>query len=212
LLRSVQLDNVFVAEWKRLTLPEHAVRLVEGEDSVVMAFVTDPGHRYVIMAFDMLDTNLPMGIPFPILLQNSVMYLASGGLLEEGRLVHPGETLSIPVPPGAEDVTIKRPDGTLEDIEVDKRHTVTFARTHDCGVYKAEFDDPDETVETFAANLLEPVESNIVPNDDFTIGAEKVVAVSGETKVNEPLWPWAAAAALLILLIEWWIYNKRVMI
>lgn len=212
LLRNVHLENVAFAKWKRLLLPEHAAKLVEGEDSVVMTMITDPGHRYVVTAFDLFDTNLLDRNAFPIFLQNVVMYLCGGGLLKQGRLAHSGETVSLPVPPGAKAVRIVHPNGEAEEMDISGRQVVTYARTHQVGVYKARFDDRSKTVEPWAANLLDPLESNVRPNDAFTIGTEKVAAVGDTGKVNEPLWPWAAGAALLFLLVEWWIYNRRVMI
>lgn len=212
LTRKVAFENVFVAKWARLTLPAHAVRLVEGEDSVVMALIVDPGHRYVITAFDLLDSDFAWEPAYVIFLQNAVMYLAGSGLAESARLMSPGQTLSILVPPGAEEVRITRPDSRWEDIDVRGRRTVTYARTHDTGIYVARFDDDARTTETFAANVLDATESLIATNEGLTIGAEKVVSIAGEAKVNEPLWPYAVGAALLILLVEWWIYNRRVML
>jgi len=212
LLRNVHLESVYVAKWKRLLLPEHAAKLVEGEDSPVMALITDPGHRYLVIAFDLLDSDFPMEYAFPMFLQNTVMYLCGGGLLKEGHLLRPGETLTLQVPPGAGSVRVERPDGSEEGLDSHGRQTVTYARTHETGVYKARFDDKAGTVDLSAANLLDPVESLVRPNDAFTVGAEKVASASGLTKINEPLWPWAVAAALVILLFEWWVYNRRVMI
>jgi hypothetical protein len=212
LLRNVHLESVYVAKWKRLLLPEHAAKLVEGEDSAVMALVTDPGHRYLVIAFDLLDSDFPMEYAFPMFLQNTVMYLCSGGLLKESRLLHPGETIALQVPPGAQAVRIERPDGGEENLDANGRQAVTYARTHEAGVYKARFDDRSKTVEISAANLLDPLESLVRPNDAFTVGTEKVASVGGDGKVNEALWPWAVAVALLVLLFEWWVYNRRVMI
>ncbi len=212
LLRSVQLDDIMVTEWNRLTLPRHSHKLIEGKDSTVMAFITDPGHRFVITAFDILDSNLPMDIPFPILLQNMVMYLAGSGLVEEGSLIKPGLTVNLPVPPGAEEATIKRPNGLIDKIVVQDRHALTYAGTGDVGVYKVEFDDALKTSEVFAVNSLDANESNIAPNNNLTVGAEAIDSVSGTMKVNEPLWPYLAGVALLVLLVEWWVYNRRVMI
>jgi hypothetical protein len=212
LLRNVHLDNIFVAKWARLTLPEYAVKLVEGEDSVVMAFITDPGHRYVITAFDPLESDFPMKVAFPIFLQNTVMYLATGGLLDESRLIRPGDTMSVPIPPGSQNVRVQRPDDSEEDADVQARTVLSYAHTSQAGIYKAKFDDRSKTVSVFAANTLDPTESLITPNSTFTIGAEQVASVAGVVKVNEPMWPWAVAGALLFLCVEWWIYNKRVML
>jgi len=212
LTRRVPFENVFVARWARLTLPDHAVPLVESEDSVVMAFITEPGHRYIISAFDLVESDFLWEPAYLMFLQNAVMYLAGSGLADASQLSSPGDTLAMQVPPGAEEARVTSPDGKTEVIDVRGRHTATYARTHEAGIYKVKFDDDAETVETFAANILSQMESLISPNDRLTIGAEAVASVAGETKVNEPLWPYAAAAALLILILEWWIYNRRVMI
>jgi len=212
LLRHVTLDNIFAIKWSRLTLPKHALKLIEGESSAVMALITDPGHRYVISAFDLMESNFIKNPASLIFLQNAMMYLAGGDLTHADRLITPGDTLAIPVPPGAESVRITRPDDSVEDIDVADRTTATFARTGDCGIYKAVFNDADKTTETYAANVLDPTESLIAPNERFTVGAEDVQTVSGEIKTNEPLWPYAVAAAMFVLLLEWWIYNKRVMV
>ena len=212
LIRWVPFSKVYVRKWSRLTLPANAVRLVEGEDSTVMAFITDPGHRYVISAFELEESNFVLEPAFTIFLQNAVMFLASGGLLDTERIVQPGATLSMPVPRGAEELKIRRPDGNRDEVPVKDRTTVTYARTLEVGTYEAEFDDVEKTKEVFAANLLDPIESCIAPVESITIGAEKVTTATGPTKVNEPLWPWLALGALVVLVLEWWIYNRRVMI
>jgi Mg-chelatase subunit ChlD len=212
LARWVPFEKVFVSRWPRLALPSYAVRLVEGEDSVVMAFLADPGHRYIISAFDLVESNFLWEPAFAIFLQNAVMYLSGTGLLDTSHLIAPGETLAIGVPPGADKVRITRPNGSNENLDVRDRHTVIYARTHDAGMYEAKFDDPAGTKEAFAANLLDSTESFVAPVEKLTLGSQEVVSVSGETKVNEPLWPWLALAALVVVLIEWWVYNRRVMV
>jgi hypothetical protein len=212
LTRWVPFEKVFVTKWPRLTLPPGAVRLVEGEDSTVMAFLSDPGHRYVITAFDLTESNFLWEPAFAIFIQNAVMYLSGTGLLDESHLLIPGETLTLGVPPGATKASIARPNGLSDDLEVRDRQTVAFAKTFDAGVYEAKFDDTARTKETYAANLLDPVESFVEPVERLTLGSQEVVSVSGQTKVNEPLWPWLVLAALAIVIVEWWVYNRRVMV
>jgi len=212
LLRYVSFANIYIAKWRRLALPSHAVKLVLGEDSTPMAFVTDPGHRYLIASFDLFDSDFPLRLPFPIFLQNCVRYLAAGGLVETGRMVSPGDTLTIPVPAGATDVRITRPDGTTDTLPAENRSFVTYARTQDAGVYRARFDDPVGTVEVYAANTLDRTESMIAANDAFTVGTEQITAIEGEIRTTESLWPYLAGLALVVLLFEWWVYNRRVML
>ena len=212
IMRNVNYDSVFVARWRRLKLPPHALGLIEGPDSIVMALLTDPGHRYVIGAFDLLDSNFTLKYAFPIFIQNAVGYLASGGLVDIARMIRPGATLSVTVPGDATEAKVLRPDGHTDTSPVRAGGVFSYARTREVGVYRVSFNDAAETSELFAANLLDPGESMIEPNEKFSIGSEAVEAVSAETTVNRPLWPYAVLAAIAILLIEWWVYNKRVMI
>jgi hypothetical protein len=212
LIRYVNYDGLYVARWRRLELPPHAVTLIEGSDSVVMAMLTDPGHRYVITAFDLLESNFLNEVAFPIFMQNAIGYLAGGGMIADRRLVQPGETISIALPPGAQEVRIRRPNGHIDEPPVPRGSFVNYARTQDVGVYEVSFDDDRAGPELYAANLLDAVESNIAPADKFRVGSEAVESIERDAKVNEPLWPYLAAAAILILLLEWWIYNRRIMI
>jgi hypothetical protein len=60
-------------------------------------------------------------------------------------------------------------------------------------------------------NLLDAEESNIEPRSTIQIGAESLVA-GRETHQPREMWKWFALAALLLLLLEWYIYNKRIYI
>ena len=61
----------------------------------------------------------------------------------------------------------------------------------------------------FAVNLLDAEESDIRPRDEVKIGDQ--VLASGPTRgTPSDLWPWAALAALVLLVVEWALYYFRV--
>ena len=212
LVRWVPFEGVYVARWSRLTLPEGALALAEGEDSVVLALLTDPGHRYLLAAFDLADTDLLSRPAWPIFLQNVVTAAVGAGLVEAARRVTPGDTLTVPVPPGATRARVYRPDGATDTLEVADRQSIPYARTQEVGFYRVVFDDPAGTEERFAANLLSPVESWVAPSEALAVGGRAVEPFTGVVRVNRPLWPWLAGAGLLLLMAEWWVYHRRVMI
>jgi hypothetical protein len=212
LIRPAEFGNIYVAKWRRLTLPQHASVLIEGEDSAVMAFIADPGHRYVVTAFDLLDSDFSFKIPFLIFLQNTTRYLTSAGLSETGRLAAPGDTLAVNVPAAAGSVRVLRPDGSTDNLDVAGRPVVTYAKTHDNGLYRFTFDDAESTTDVFAANTLSPTESAVAPRTDLSFAGTPVETVQGDVRSNESIWPWLSGLALLVLTLEWWVYNKRVMI
>lgn len=212
LIRPADFSNVFIARWRRLTLPPTASILVEGEDSPVIATLNDPGHRYVIAAFDVEESNFLLSIPFVVLMQNCSRGLTDAGLSDRGRLAAPGDTLTVPVPGGAEKAEIKRPDGSTDTVEVAGRTVVSYGRTRDDGLYRVTFDDAAKTTDVFAVNTLSANESNIRPLENLRLAQRQIDTAAGEIKVNQPLWPHLIAAALVILMFEWWVYNRRVML
>jgi len=66
--------------------------------------------------------------------------------------------------------------------------------------------------DVFAVNLFNAVESRVEPVSMLTIGADAVEAQMISAEVNEPAWPYLLLAALVLLLIEWVVYNRRVFI
>lgn len=212
LIRSVNYEAMFVSKWRKLTLPVHAQSLIEGESSPIMVMLTDPGHRYVITTFDVLDSDWLISYAFPVFVFNSLAYLAGGESVETSRMIRPGATLTLTVPPGATTARVLRPDGRTDEVPVTDRGTASYARTSDTGLYRVTYDDAARSVESFAVNLLDPVESHIAPNDAFEVGGEHVASIRGAIKINQPLWPYAVGTAMVFLLLEWWVYNRRVMV
>jgi hypothetical protein len=65
-----------------------------------------------------------------------------------------------------------------------------------------------------AVNLLDPTESDLRAAASLELASRSVAAVASGAGVNDrrSLWPWLLLACLAILMVEWWIYNRKVMI
>jgi hypothetical protein len=75
------------------------------------------------------------------------------------------------------------------------------------GVY--ETDPAIPQFEKIAVNMLDAAESNLLPVDQPPGGGVAVEGAAGKTRLE--LWWWiVACAALPLLLIEWWVYTRRV--
>ncbi|MBX3394144.1 MAG: VWA domain-containing protein [Phycisphaerae bacterium] len=212
LLQHASFENIVVLGWEKLSLPDYAIRLVEGENSTALAYLTDPGHRYVIAAFDLMESNCFEQPAMIIFLQNALSFLAAGRAGEQGRLVQPGESMTLNVPAGASRAIVRLPDSERIELDASNRPAITFARTGKHGLYSAAFDDPSSTTEKFAVNLLDPNESRIAPAQSLEFGSGRIAAIDQDSLAVRPLWPYAAIAALAIVMFEWWVYNRRVMI
>ena len=107
-------------------------------------------------------------------------------------------------------MTLVLPDGTKVIAAADGAGVVRFGATDKVGVYKVE--DGIEGRDTFAVNLEDDWESDIAPRQSLRIGNEDVKRGNAITSSTPEIWRWFVGAALLIAFIEWYIYNRRVLI
>ena len=64
---------------------------------------------------------------------------------------------------------------------------------------------------SFAVNLLDAEESNIEPRPIITIGSDRIEAGKEHGQPRE-MWKWFAVVALALLMLEWYVYNRRIYI
>ncbi|MCK6482527.1 MAG: VWA domain-containing protein [Phycisphaerae bacterium] len=212
LMRYVTLDNVYIRAWYDMKLPAHAVPLIEGERSVVTAYVPMPGRQFVLCAFELAETDWPMRVPFVVFLYNVTRFFSGEGAGQAGTMVRPGQTIIAPLMQAREEALVERPDGQRERVTVAAGRPVMYPRTDRAGVYTLSSKEDAENVR-FTVNLLDRNESRIAPRTEgLSVGAEKVTRAATDEKINQPLWPYLMGAVLAVLFIEWWIYNRRVML
>ncbi|HNQ24786.1 MAG TPA: BatA and WFA domain-containing protein [Phycisphaerae bacterium] len=219
-LRHVGVEAISIYEWLELRLPPEAVVLIEGQTSPVLAYLTRDASQYLIASFRLLATdeagNPTMNtfwvtqVDFVVFMQNALEFLASNLAVAGRRAIAPGEPITLPVPERVTTVTIQRPDGLNDTVLVAGYQTVHYARTRAVGVYQADPGVPGDNV--FAVNLFDPVESNIAPAHTLVLGGTQVTAQPSELQVSKPAWPYVLIVLLVILLVEWIIYNQRVFV
>jgi hypothetical protein len=150
-------------------------------------------------------------VSFPKFVQNAVLFMGSGGALTEREPLRPGDPLRIPLPPDTKTATLLRPDGKRATVRADARGVARYANTHKVGIYQVEAGVPER--DRFAVNLESTRESEIRPRESFPLGGAAEIEVGEVIRSATPeIWRWFIGAALLIAFLEWFIYNRRVMI
>ncbi|HZT83407.1 MAG TPA: VWA domain-containing protein [Gemmataceae bacterium] len=195
-------------------VPPRVPRLLELDRNTAVLFAL-PRQSFtdLVMAFriytddDELTTDWPLKATFPLFLQNVVNVLGgvSDGASEE--LVRPGQAKAIRPDRAVSQIEVIDPAGKSHALTRGSRPDFDFGATDRLGVYQVKWD--GQVQRSFAVNLLDGDESNIEPRQEIDIGAQKVAA--GEVqKAPREIWKWVALAALVLLLVEWYIYNRRV--
>jgi hypothetical protein len=84
---------------------------------------------------------------------------------------------------------------------------VALADTHQLGLYRVSWEPGFEA--GVAVNLFAPQESDIAPADSLPLGgAEAGEAAAGAGQARREWWRPLALLALLVLMVEWFIYQR----
>ena len=86
---------------------------------------------------------------------------------------------------------------------------MVYSNTDVVGVYAAAWGGGEGR--RFAVNLFDAEESNLAPVPRFTVG-DTTVSAGAARKEPRELWKYGVLLALAVVLVEWWVYNRRVQI
>jgi Ca-activated chloride channel family protein len=204
-LRYVNLGAVEIARARALTPAAGAQVLARAGDDPLVVAQEGPGTRLLAFGWNFLDSDLPLRVGFPVLLSNSINWLAQSADSAPAMRVRPGAVLDFPAPPEADRAEVILPDGRRTRISV-RDGQVTFADTGRVGPYRLQAADREWR---FAVDLRSAAESDLSPADELKLGAKTVQAGTGPPKVEQHLWPLLALLGLAILLGEWHLYHRR---
>jgi hypothetical protein len=159
-----------------------------------------------------LTTNWVVLPSFPLFFRNVLYNLGKVGDAVREKAVQPGEPMVLRPEPRVKQVTVIPPRHggpprvNKKTLRRDARAGFLFGETERLGVYRVERD--DGATQYFAVNLLDPLESNIQPREQFMIGSESVKPDQPRRQPRE-IWWWVVLLALALLVVEWYIYNRR---
>lgn len=213
ILRHLALGHHGFADPIKLKLPPEAEVLMEGPGGPLMALYRDRMSTYFVMAFDIIDSTWPLKPSFPVFMHNMLQYLAVGSDMDVRPQYPPGASPRIQrallqkSAPDAGKLTLTGPIGSRE-IPIPETGDIALPALNRTGVYTLA--PPVPPFDQIAVNLLDFNESNVMPVDQPPGGIGQPIA-TGAGKSRLELWWWlVACGALPLLLIEWWVYTRRV--
>ena len=227
-LQSVTLDALSIIESRSVQLPEASPARVIAETEYGPAMIVLPGpdFRAIVVPFDIMSTNWPFQSSFPLFLAKAIDYLdrdvaearaASGA----SRQFRPGEVLADRLPLGASDIVVDPPADLPEQKVVPSSDgRVVFGPLKKTGLYRLRWSGPAGPVDAvadgrvsriYAANLLDQEESDVPAAPGIILASTKVSASESENAESvQRYWPYFLLAVLAVLMLEWFIYNRKV--
>jgi hypothetical protein len=224
------LSLVFVAKANMVEPPAGATSLIESNQGPLAFSVPRDGFTDVVVLFPLVDGTTPNTtwfryISFPLFLLNSMQAL---GNVREGtgeELASPGRPVVLRAETLGKDVQITSPNGSsTARLSRSPQGTFVYTQADRPGFYHARWE--PSGVLPFAVNLFDFRESDLAPRGlvpagvpesqaeayKIKIGYNPVAGTQQIKDVKHDWWKWLALGVLSVLVMEWYIYNKRVYI
>ena len=208
ILRHVHLENVQIGEAYHVTPPATAEVLARSFEAPVLFVDVTPNRKIVFAAIDILQSDLPLRIAFPVIIANTIQWFQESAGIEEYHL-HTGEVLTWKTDGAGTDTpapaTITGPgDQTWETAP--ERGEILFDQTEIAGFYTLKI---GEYEKMWAVNLSDESESHIGVDDTVEDLLTADVTLGGSSLLWYPPWVYLVFLAALLSVVEWFLYQRR---
>ena len=204
LLANVDLQDVHVARSQDLKNSSFGRPLISSLQTPLV-LVRDEPFRQVLVGFDLHESDLPLRIAFPILVQNVSEWLLPPSV--PSHSFHPDEAVTIVPESGATSVSIVRPDGSRRALAA--ASIATFADTDLTGLYTVEQTIAGKLERSwFSVNLFSELISQLKPPDRLTLPPTRTTITQATHQGQLEIWPWIALAALGVVMAEWLAFHR----
>lgn len=219
MLEWLDLSDIDIAEARPVEPPTGGTRLIESGRGTLLAIAPRDGYEDAVLGFEIYTTNAEgqtfantnwVRRSFPAFVFGVLEYLGGRTQVASHESVRPGQAVPIKTHSQSEHLTVERPDGDKLRVSPAAGGVVRFNQTSELGPYAVL--DGGNVVERFAVNLFDPPESNIrpAPENSVQIGHVTVEGQTAYEPARQEIWKWLVLAALVVLVLEWYIYNRRV--
>lgn len=218
LLHLIDLSNVRFAEATPLKPPGGATVLISTDAGPLMAVAPRDGFEDVVLGAELVGTDdqgnrfansdWPLRLSFPVFVWNLVSYFGETGASVIS--LQPGQAAVLRPQGAADELTVRKPSGETATLKRHRGEPLSFADTGALGVYAVE--EPKQPVRHFVVNLFDNEESTISPKPDIEIGHSEVEGLATWEGARHELWRPLLLGALGVLCLEWYIYNRRVVL
>lgn len=221
-LRGLALDSVVIVKSRsvEVTPRSPATVLASADTGPAVIEVAAAQTRAIVVPFDIQESYWPFDASFVVFVGRAIRHVgddgAQGGTL---RAIQPGRVLSDRLPSDATNVRIEGPAGVDAPITTAPDGSFVFGPVERVGVYRVRWNGSPgamdavvsgRNVRTYAANLADSQESQVAATERIDVAEQRVDAIGGSRDGARNLWPWLLLVALGIMLLEWYIFNRKV--
>jgi hypothetical protein len=208
ILRFAAMGDIQIAAGRAFE-PEPGDKIVGASDQgPILVAGSRGGSRLVALSFDPRRSDFVLRPAWPLFVLGAIDSFADtdASYLSSYRT---GEVWRIPVPEGADQAELSGPGGLSRRVPVQGGRAVTFG--DQAGFYRlATGTGSDRVVSEFAANLSDLEESRIEPKATLEVGGRKASAPPPPASgFRRELWALLLASVLVVSIVEWVTYHRR---
>jgi hypothetical protein len=166
------------------------------------------------MAFPLVNaegewtTTWCLKLSFPVFLRNLLYTLGNVNDAAAEENLQPGDVKTLRPDAAVKEVDVTGPSGTAETLARSIQADFLYKNTDQPGVYRVRWDGGGRL---FAVNLLDPDESNIQPRDAVRLGSQEIAAGQEKGWATDT-WKWGVLAALVLVIMEWAFFHRRIFV
>lgn len=214
LLRHVQLLDVQIADnpvsqpgigERDYELAGYQILAQGARGPLVLEQNTVGGVDYYLL-FHTDRSSLPYRVGFPILIANALQISLERSELAEARSWPTGTLPPRNVAPETE-FAVETPDGSIEQGRSSPQGLLTGITAKDPGAYVIR--QGEAVVGKIGTGLLSSSETQLPTVDKLQFPETSVTTATTTIQTDQPLWGWFALAGLMLLLGEWWYFQRR---
>lgn len=171
------------------------------------------GHRKIVaLGFSLDSTDLMLRVAFPLLMVNALDWFA-GADSDLITTYTTGRRAKVPLDGtyGISEVQVHTPSGKVTRAPVSDGYATFFAS--EVGIHKLTAMNGQQVVAEIqlASNLSSLTESDIEPSAELILGGQKLLRpIAGASGYRQSLWLYLALMVLLLLVVEWYTFNRRI--
>jgi hypothetical protein len=198
LLDSVPLSGVTIGQSLDLAPGPGFTVLASSRGSPLILSWERSGLKALLVAFDPRQSDLPLRPGFPVLLANALSWFFPSWLSVQADQAGAGTVRTLSSR-GAPQVSVVTPDGRTVTLSA-PGSSVDFLGTARTGFYRV---DAGGIASEFAVSTVSDSETDIAPRFSAGQGTQAGPASTAERGLGSLVWEILAAAALLLILLEW---------
>ena len=222
LMYDVNMGNVNVLTSLVIKGPQGSSPLIESSKGTIMTVGPREGFEDLVVGFSLvtyaedgdinINTDWPKSPSFPFFVQNIVYHLAGATRLNASRNLSPGQSVKLKLAIPDDQIAVTAPNGRKTTVKARPDSSFVFGQSDQTGIYRVGTKGEAEPDQLFAVNLLDNLESNLQVREELNLGYEQIEATISSIPARKEFWTWIVLLVLLLITIEWYIYNRRVFI